>query len=224
MSRVMRAARALPAARTSASMLAVYGACAAASLARRSRCPPPPEGAPTTPALTRLLAEREVESVADGYAYAEGPLWHPDGYLLFADSPRDRLHKWDPATGDGHHLPRAQRRGHSARIRPSRAACSRPSTRTGVSRGPSRDGSIVTRRGSLRGQAPEQPKRLRRRALTGRCSSPTRPTACRGRWKGRSWLSRASTGSTRMAACACSCVTWCGRTASACRRTGARST
>jgi gluconolactonase len=60
--------------------------------------PPPPEGAPTTPALTRLLADREVESVSDGYQYAEGPLWHPDGYLLFADSPRDRLLKWDPAT------------------------------------------------------------------------------------------------------------------------------
>jgi len=44
---------------------------------------------------TRLLAQREVDSVAGGYAYAEGPLWHPDGYLLFADSPRDRLHKWD---------------------------------------------------------------------------------------------------------------------------------
>jgi gluconolactonase len=60
--------------------------------------PPPPEGAPTTPALQRLLAQREVDSIADGYAYAEGPLWHRDGYLLFADSPRDRLHKWDPAS------------------------------------------------------------------------------------------------------------------------------
>ena len=63
-----------------------------------AQVPPPPEGAPTTPALKRLLAQRDVDSVADGFAYAEGPLWHPDGYLLFADSPRDRLHKWDPAT------------------------------------------------------------------------------------------------------------------------------
>jgi YD repeat-containing protein len=60
--------------------------------------PPPPEGAPSTPALKRLLDQHEVESVAEGYAYAEGPLWHPDGYLLFADSPRDRLLKWDPRT------------------------------------------------------------------------------------------------------------------------------
>jgi gluconolactonase len=77
-------------------LAAVLPVAATALLA--TQVPPPPEGAPTTPALTRLLAQREVESVAAGYAYAEGPLWHPGGYLLFGDSPRDRLHKWDPAT------------------------------------------------------------------------------------------------------------------------------
>ena len=77
--------------------LAVWLAVAAASLLA-TQVPPPPEGAPTTPALKRLLEQREVDSIADGYAYAEGPLWHPDGFLLFADSPRDRLHKWDPAS------------------------------------------------------------------------------------------------------------------------------
>jgi sugar lactone lactonase YvrE len=71
---------------------------AAAALPGARQVPPPPEGAPTTPALMRLLDGREVESVSGGYQYAEGPLWHPDGYLLFADSPRDRLLKWDPAS------------------------------------------------------------------------------------------------------------------------------
>ena len=94
MSPVVRAVHASRTALTFASMLA-GGACAVASLLA-IQVPPPPEGAPTTPALTRLLADREVESVAGGYAYAEGPLWHPGGYLLFADSPQDRLHKWDP--------------------------------------------------------------------------------------------------------------------------------
>jgi sugar lactone lactonase YvrE len=73
-------------------------ALATAGLLAAGQTPPPPEGAPTTPALTRLLADREVESVSGGYQYAEGPLWHPDGYLLVADSPRDRILKWDPAT------------------------------------------------------------------------------------------------------------------------------
>src|SRR5918993_3213631 len=88
MSRLIRAGHGL----VLAWILAAW-VCAAASLVA-IQVPPPPEGAPTTPALTRLLSDREVESVAGGYAYAEGPLWHPDGYLLFADSPRDRLHKW----------------------------------------------------------------------------------------------------------------------------------
>jgi sugar lactone lactonase YvrE len=64
-----------------------------------AQVPPPPEGAPTTPALTRLLESSEVEAVADGFAYAEGPAWHPDGYLLFADSPRNRVLRWDPDGG-----------------------------------------------------------------------------------------------------------------------------
>jgi YD repeat-containing protein len=79
-------------------VIAALPAAAVVSLSAARQVPPPPEGAPTTPALTRLLDQREVESVSDGYKYAEGPLWHTDGYLLFADSPRDRILKWDPAT------------------------------------------------------------------------------------------------------------------------------
>jgi gluconolactonase len=64
-----------------------------------AQVPPPPEGAPTTPALRRLLAQTEVESIADGFLYAEGPLWQPDGFLIFADSPRNRLNRWTPDAG-----------------------------------------------------------------------------------------------------------------------------
>ena len=72
---------------------------AACVVAAAVQVPPPPEGAPTTPALTRLLASGEVDAVADGFSYAEGPAWHPDGYLLFADSPVNRLLRWDPEKG-----------------------------------------------------------------------------------------------------------------------------
>ena len=72
---------------------------AACVVAAAVQVPPPPEGAPTTPALTRLLASGEVDAVADGFSYAEGPAWHRDGYLLFADSPVNRLLRWDPEKG-----------------------------------------------------------------------------------------------------------------------------
>jgi gluconolactonase len=74
-------------------MAAVGIACA---VVLRAQVPPPPEGAPMTPALERLLDDDEVEAVASGFQYAEGPAWRSDGYLLFADSPRNRIHRIDP--------------------------------------------------------------------------------------------------------------------------------
>lgn len=62
--------------------------------------PPPPERAPMTPALERLLARRAVVvPIASGFRSADGPLWHPDGYLLFADPPSNRVHRWHRKTG-----------------------------------------------------------------------------------------------------------------------------
>ena len=34
-----------------------------------------------------------------GIAYAEAPAWRRDGYLLFADSARNRIHRWDAKGG-----------------------------------------------------------------------------------------------------------------------------
>ncbi|MFH1743867.1 MAG: SMP-30/gluconolactonase/LRE family protein, partial [bacterium] len=36
----------------------------------------------------------EVEKVAGGFKFTEGPVWHPDGYLLFSDIPADQIIKW----------------------------------------------------------------------------------------------------------------------------------
>jgi sugar lactone lactonase YvrE len=64
-----------------------------------AQVPPPPEGAPRTPALERLLARGTVEHVVDRLEFADGPLWHPDGYLLVADAARDRVVRWSPRDG-----------------------------------------------------------------------------------------------------------------------------
>jgi len=65
----------------------------------RAQVPPPPEGAPMTPALERLIGKHLVEPAVSGFIYAEGPVWRSDGYLLFADSPRNRIHRWNPRGG-----------------------------------------------------------------------------------------------------------------------------
>lgn len=42
----------------------------------------------------------ELELVADGFDWVEGPLWHSKGgYLLFSDVPRNSIFRWDPQGG-----------------------------------------------------------------------------------------------------------------------------
>lgn len=38
----------------------------------------------------------EPEVITEGYQFTEGPLWHPDGYLLFSDIPANTIYKWTP--------------------------------------------------------------------------------------------------------------------------------
>lgn len=35
----------------------------------------------------------QVEQIAGGYKFLEGPLWHPDGFLLFSDTPANTIYK-----------------------------------------------------------------------------------------------------------------------------------
>jgi len=59
-----------------------------------TQVPPPPEGAPTTPALRRLLDDGgHVERVATNFQFADGPVW-VDGALVFTDAPRGQLLRW----------------------------------------------------------------------------------------------------------------------------------
>jgi sugar lactone lactonase YvrE len=66
---------------------------------------PPPEGAPTTPALRRLLADDGiVDRVATNFSDAGSPLW-VDGALVFTDAPRNQVLRLqsgqEPAVVDG---------------------------------------------------------------------------------------------------------------------------
>jgi len=45
---------------------------------------------------TNLLTSQEPECVATGFQFAEGPVWHPEGYLLFSDIPADRIYRRSP--------------------------------------------------------------------------------------------------------------------------------
>lgn len=40
----------------------------------------------------------KVEKVADGFSFTEGPVWHPDGYLLFSDPNTNTIYRYEPKT------------------------------------------------------------------------------------------------------------------------------
>jgi gluconolactonase len=52
------------------------------------------------PALLELVDEdAEVEQLGTGFTFTEGPLWNPDGFLLFSDMPGDVRRRWDEENG-----------------------------------------------------------------------------------------------------------------------------
>lgn len=46
--------------------------------------------------LLDLFESTEMREVASGLRFTEGPLWHPDGYLLFSDIPASTIYRLDP--------------------------------------------------------------------------------------------------------------------------------
>jgi len=47
--------------------------------------------------LAEIIAPNaQVEIVASGFEFIEGPLWHPDGFLLFSDIPANTIYQWQP--------------------------------------------------------------------------------------------------------------------------------
>ena len=46
--------------------------------------------------LSEIVESPEPELLATGFVFTEGPLWHPDGYLLFVDIRRAQIFRLEP--------------------------------------------------------------------------------------------------------------------------------
>ena len=126
-------------------------------------------------------ARRPLERVAGGFEFTEGPVWTPDGALLFSSPNTNAIYRWTPA---GHRRLPLEERLHRARHRPlppagveradvrlARPAHDLPARRAArPERRPARRYNGACRQ--LRRQAAEQPERprvpLRRDALLHR--------------------------------------------------------
>jgi len=45
------------------------------------------------------VIDGELEMIADGHQFTEGPVWSPDGYLLYSDIPADTIFRWQEGSG-----------------------------------------------------------------------------------------------------------------------------
>ncbi len=49
------------------------------------------------PAVDRIIPrDAKLEKLAGGFQFTEGPVWHPDGYLLFSDPNANTIYRWSP--------------------------------------------------------------------------------------------------------------------------------
>ena len=47
-----------------------------------------------------IPADAEIELLAEGFEWSEGPVWVPDGgYVLFSDIPKNTIYRWDEVNG-----------------------------------------------------------------------------------------------------------------------------
>ena len=47
--------------------------------------------------LNRIITPgTKIEKIADGFSFTEGPVWHPDGYLLFSDPNTNTIYRYNP--------------------------------------------------------------------------------------------------------------------------------
>ena len=53
----------------------------------------------TQPQLNDIIDPgQKIEKLADGFQFIEGPVWHPNGYLLFSDPNANVIYKYSPQT------------------------------------------------------------------------------------------------------------------------------
>jgi gluconolactonase len=68
--------------------------------ASESRTSVPADVSRMDPALDAIVpSDARVEQVADGFSFTEGPVWLPEGVLLFSDPNDNRIYRWSPDLG-----------------------------------------------------------------------------------------------------------------------------
>jgi gluconolactonase len=84
--------------------------------------------------ISHLVGTEPWAVVAEGLGFTEGPVWHPDGYLLFSDIPNSRIHRWREGELSIYREPSGQSNGLTLDGRTGVVACEHESRRVSVER------------------------------------------------------------------------------------------
>ena len=59
------------------------------------------EVARVDPSIDKIIGkDAKIKKLATGFQFIEGPVWHPNGYLIFSDPNANVIYKYDDATGN----------------------------------------------------------------------------------------------------------------------------
>jgi len=49
-----------------------------------------------TGSVSNIIGKTQVEKILSGFQFTEGPIWIPEGFLLFSDIPANTIYKYEP--------------------------------------------------------------------------------------------------------------------------------
>jgi gluconolactonase len=105
--------------------------------------------------LDKLVETDSLERIATGFNFTEGPVWHPDGYLLFSDVKANTIYKWIPdGTVEAFRSPSGYSNGLTFDTQGRLIACEHSNRR--ISR-TEPDGTVVTLAGEYNGSRLNSP-------------------------------------------------------------------
>jgi len=86
------------------------------------------------------LRTSELERLATGFQFTEGPVWHPDGYLIFSDIPADTIYSLKDGERDVFRRPSGNSNGLAFDREGRLVACEHGSRRVSATQ---KDGTVV---------------------------------------------------------------------------------
>ena len=99
----------------------------------------------------------DVREVATDFRFTEGPVWHPDGYIIFSDIPANTIYALKDGEKEVYRRPSGNTNGLTFDAKGRLVACEHGNRRVSITRG---DGTVDTLAGKYKGKRLNSPNDL----------------------------------------------------------------